>query len=134
MVRVVFSRRWLKWHLLLIAGCAVLILLGRWQWGRARSAQGTLQNLGYAFEWWLFACLAVYGWWRELRADVRLARAGKLDRPAADPESAVSALGLPRSAATPVEEPDEELEAYNRYLAQLNSRYERQRRPVSHER
>jgi len=125
--RVAFSRRWLGWHVLLLAGLAVLILLGRWQWSRARSAQGTLQNLGYAFEWWLFAGLAVYGWWRELRADVRLARAG-LD-PSADGDPGASALGLPRSAAPPAaEQPDEELEAYNRYLASLNSRYERQRR------
>lgn len=140
MLRVFFSRRWLGWHLLLLAGVAVLILLGRWQWDRAQSTVGTLQNLGYAFEWWLFACLAVYGWWREMRADVRAGQAAERGEPASsDRRIAVSTTGLGRTA-TPdgaggsaadrgggTEEIDDEVAAYNAYLTRLNRRHVRQR-------
>lgn len=131
MLRVFLSRRWLGWHVLLLVGLAVMIFLGRWQWDRSQSPWGTLQNLGYAFEWWLFACLAVYGWWREMRADARAARAAAAEDepdPAADP--AVPTAGLGRSPATvaaQAAEPDEEVEAYNAYLARLNQRSSRQR-------
>ena len=133
MLRVFLSRRWLGWHALLLVGLAVLVLLGRWQWDRAQSQVGTLQNLGYAFEWWLFACLAVYGWWREMRADARAARAAEAAESTLDPAAADNAgpatVGLGRTAmsAHPVEEADDEVAAYNAYLARLNARSSKQR-------
>ena len=132
MLRVFLSRRWLGWHALLLVGLAVLVLLGRWQWDRAQSQVGTLQNLSYAFEWWLFACLAVYGWWREMRADARVARASEVEESNLDPAAADNAapvtVGLGRTAmsAHPVEEADDEVAAYNAYLARLNARYSKQ--------
>lgn len=136
MLRVFFSRRWLGWHALLVAGIAVLVLLGRWQWDRAQSQVGTLQNLGYAFEWWLFACLAVYGWWREMRADARAAQGSATGEGAEGVQRDVSSTaGLGRApapggaASTAIDdsEVDEEVAAYNAYLTQLNARYARQR-------
>jgi DNA-binding transcriptional regulator of glucitol operon len=134
-LRVFFSRRWLGWHALLVAGIAVLILLGRWQWHRAQSSVGTLQNLGYAFEWWLFACLAVYGWWRELRADARAANGGTVadqrtettPAPAATSIAGLARPAVPDDAAVEAADVDAELAAYNAYLTQLNARYLRQR-------
>lgn len=143
-LRVFFSRRWLGWHALLLAGVAVLVLLGRWQWDRAQSQTGTLQNLGYAFEWWLFACLAVYGWWREMRADAKAAHAAEHGETSSDRETTGSVTaGLGRSAMSAgsadsvngaaggsqpnVEDVDEEVAAYNAYLAQLHARDIRQR-------
>ncbi len=142
-LRVFLSRRWLGWHALLLAGVAVLVLLGRWQWDRAQSQVGTLQNLGYAFEWWLFACLAVYGWWREMRADARTAQSAGHGETSPDGETARPlTAGLGRSATAGAvasvngsaggsqptdEEVDEEVAAYNLYLAQLHARDARQR-------
>jgi hypothetical protein len=146
-LRVFLSRRWLGWHLLLVAGLTVLILLGRWQWVRAQSQVGTLQNLGYAFEWWLFAGLAVYGWWREMWADARAAARGEPMERTLGPTAVTAGLG--RSAAPGAssrelalgggdggahvaedqaeDEVDHEVAAYNEYLARLNARYNRQR-------
>lgn len=139
MLRVLCSRRWLGWHALLIVGVVVMILLGRWQWHRAQSATGTLQNLGYAFQWWFFGCLAVFGWAREVRADVRSGRGGgpeqQLAAEAALTEGLTEGLGLvPASTASAAstapavpEEADEELAAYNAYLVRLNARDQRLR-------
>lgn len=116
----------------------MLVLLGRWQWDRSQSQWGTLQNLGYAFEWWLFACLAVYGWWREMRADARAAKSAEASGSgAADGGSeraspaGVATAGLGRTAAGvhaggPVDEVDAEVAAYNAYLSRLNARSSRQ--------
>ena len=50
--------RW--WHIVLIAFFVVLFLfLAYWQWTRFRSGSGTFQNLGYAFQWPLFAVFVV---------------------------------------------------------------------------
>lgn len=53
--------RW--WHILLIAVTVVSFLgLAWWQWTRFRSGSGTFQNLGYAFQWPLFAAFVVYAY------------------------------------------------------------------------
>ncbi len=53
--------RW--WHIVLIAFFVVLfLLLAYWQWTRFRSGSGTFQNLGYAFQWPLFAVFVVYAY------------------------------------------------------------------------
>ena len=58
--------RW--WHILLIAFFVVLFLfLAYWQWTRFRSGSGTFQNLGYAFQWPLFAVFVVYAYRTALR-------------------------------------------------------------------
>lgn len=58
--------RW--WHILLIVFFVVLFLfLAYWQWTRFRSGSGTFQNLGYAFQWPLFAVFVVYAYRTTLR-------------------------------------------------------------------
>ncbi|MDO5032918.1 hypothetical protein [Corynebacterium sp.] len=53
--------RW--WHIVLIAVLVVLFLfLAYWQWTRFKSGSGTFQNLGYAFQWPLFAVFVVYAY------------------------------------------------------------------------
>lgn len=53
--------RW--WHILLIAFFVVAFLgLAYWQWTRFRSGSGSFQNLGYAFQWPLFAAFTVYAY------------------------------------------------------------------------
>ena len=58
--------RW--WHIVLIVLFVVLFLfLAYWQWTRFRSGSGTFQNLGYAFQWPLFAIFVVYAYRTAMR-------------------------------------------------------------------
>lgn len=53
--------RW--WHILLIAFFVVAFLgLAYWQWTRFQSGSGSFQNLGYAFQWPLFAAFVIYAY------------------------------------------------------------------------
>jgi len=86
-----------------------MLLLGRWQLGRGE-ASGSLQNYAYALEWALFAAFALFCFWRLLNdVDEDDGRA-----------QASSAVLLPRPVAATEEPPDDELAAYNAYLARLN--------------
>ena len=53
--------RW--WHFVLIGVFVVAFLgLAWWQWTRCQSGSGTFQNLGYAFQWPLFAAFVIYAY------------------------------------------------------------------------
>ena len=53
--------RW--WHFVLIGFFVVAFLgLAWWQWTRFQSGSGTFQNLGYAFQWPLFAAFVIYAY------------------------------------------------------------------------
>nr|WP_165009614.1 hypothetical protein [Corynebacterium lizhenjunii] len=75
------------WHILLIAVVVVAFLsLAWWQWTRFRSGSGTFQNLGYAFQWPLFAAFVVYAYRMTVRyenerisAENQAASAGESD-------------------------------------------------------
>jgi DNA-binding transcriptional regulator of glucitol operon len=124
-LKLLVSRRWLTWHALALLAIALFVFLGKWQWNRAMASDGTLQNLFYAFNWWIFAGLVVYGWTKTLREDL-----AELATPAdetAPPPIALPALyRKPRPAELdqPIED-DPELAAYNAYLAELNARSSR---------
>jgi hypothetical protein len=95
--------------------------LAWWQWERFSSASGTFQNLGYVLQWPLFGLFPAFMFWRirqlRLRAEEADARPEALT-PAPSPPPPRT----PRPAA-PADE-DDELAAYNRYLAELNSQDE----------
>lgn len=142
-LRVLLSFRWLTRLVLLLVGVAGLCFLGWWQWSRAMSSTGSLQNLFYAVEWWVFAGIAVYGWCKLLgdelpgnqtarerrdatRAAAVLAGAGQA---AADDDWLPVSARTTRSTATGSQvadpedaEADAQLAAYNRYLAELDAR------------
>jgi DNA-binding transcriptional regulator of glucitol operon len=91
--------------------CGVLFVrLGRWQWDRAQSPTGDWQNLGYALQWPLFAVVLAAAWVRFLWLEQH--RVPEPELPPAVP---------PRPAPPPIQEddPDDELAAYNAYLARL---------------
>lgn len=53
---------------MLIAVCVVAFLgLAWWQWTRFQSGSGTFQNLGYAFQWPLFAVFVIYAYRTSMR-------------------------------------------------------------------
>jgi DNA-binding transcriptional regulator of glucitol operon len=112
------------WHALALLAIALFVFLGKWQWNRAMAADGTLQNLFYAFNWWIFAGLVVYGWGKTLREDLEELAEGPVEQAEAAARIALPALyAKPRPAGLddPVED-DPELAAYNAYLAELNQR------------
>jgi hypothetical protein len=91
------------------------LALGWWQLSRALS--GNSLSWAYTFEWPLFAGYLVWVWWRLLHEDPTPS-AGEAD-------GATGALG--GSEEAPQEEEDEELAAYNRYLAALEQSGRRKR-------
>ncbi len=107
--------------------------LAWWQWNRFESATGTFQNLGYVLQWPLFGLFPAFMVMRirKLRREAAAAdQAAASAKPAPRPEQwgqrPVADVPKPRPAtpAAPVvpQDEDEELAAYNRYLAELYQR------------
>ena len=104
-----FSRRAVLLHLtalVVVPGC---LALGWWQLHRALS--GNTLSWAYTVEWPFFAAYGVYMWWRLVH-----------ELPTAITPGAPNGTARPLSGGTDPheEEEDEELAAYNRYLARLN--------------
>ena len=118
--RFLITPRWLGWTAFVIAATAGMLWLGDWQLHRALAGNGL--SWAYTFEWPLFAIFAVVFWAKTIRDEVHPpAEAGPAD-----------AVGLPGGMPVPPPggarqdggageggEEDEELAAYNAYLARL---------------
>lgn len=88
--------------------------LGWWQWERFSSAGGTFQNLGYAFQWPLFAFFFIHAYRRFV-----LLESGAAPEQEREPEPTELAAGLlPERPGSRLDE-DDELSDYNAYLADL---------------
>lgn len=118
MWRFALSRRWWFGHLLVLTFCAVFIWLGNWQWDRSQTPTGDWQNLGYALQWPLFAVVLLAAWVRFLWLE--------------QPRIPETPAPTPPPTERPVphqpireEEPDDELAAYNAYLARLAEQEQR---------
>ena len=106
-----FSRRAVLLHLtalVVVPGC---LALGWWQLHRALS--GNTLSWAYTVEWPFFAAYGVYMWWRLVHEQPD---GGSRTRTA--PTALVGEDGPATTKGTKRE--DEELAAYNRYLARLN--------------
>ncbi|MEV4138137.1 hypothetical protein AB0J72_38935 [Dactylosporangium sp. NPDC049742] len=108
-MRRFLTPRWVLWHVLALAGVAVCLLAGRWQYQRA--AAGNMLSWAYTVQWPLFALFVVFLWVRAVR-DVLGPRPVKTQEP------------LRPRAARPAPQPataddDPELAEYNRMLAWL---------------
>jgi hypothetical protein len=124
--------RWLGWHLLMVVSFFGMLWLGDWQLHRALSGNGL--SWAYTFEWPLFAVFAVVFWAKTIRDEFRIRR-GEIPDPRAvaieEAESlptgvagavqAAGAVQVPGAAPGEGEDEDEELRAYNAYLARLNA-------------
>ena len=84
----------------------------------------------YTFEWPLFAGFAVVFWAKTIRDEFRIRRgempdprvaAAEADRLPAGVVGPVQVSTVQASAGSPAEDEDEELSAYNAYLARLNA-------------
>jgi hypothetical protein len=90
--------------LILVPACAALC---DWQVHRALSGNGL--SWAYVFEWPFFAAYGTYMWWKLVHDQTA---------PAPTPGRGGDSADQPMARA---EEPDAELAAYNRYLAQLHA-------------
>jgi hypothetical protein len=132
--KLALSPKWWGVHLFVVVGILVMLRLGLWQWHRAQSPSGGIQNYAYAFQWPLFAAFAIVLWWKTLRIEAARAAAEDGSGPAL-PLSGLAADPLPEpdishlpgvrvgimTTAAPDDEDDEEVRVYNAYLARLNA-------------
>jgi len=91
------SGRAVSLHVALIVFVPACVALTWWQVSRA--LDGNTLSWVYTFEWPIFAGYATYMWWKLVHDE---------PTPRARPQA-------------PADEPDEDLDAYNRYLADLNA-------------
>jgi DNA-binding transcriptional regulator of glucitol operon len=115
--KVWFSRRAIKLHVVILIVVPAFLALCLWQISRALG--GNTLSWAYVFEWPLFACYAVYMWWRfvhEAAEDPAPPQAAR-----AEPGDTTVATAAPEETAQEREE-DKEMAAYNDYLAQLAER------------
>ena len=61
-MRAFLTPRWLGLHALFVAAVVVLGRIGLWQWDKGDGDGRAWQHYGYAVQWWLFACFAVFLW------------------------------------------------------------------------
>ncbi|HXQ90659.1 MAG TPA: hypothetical protein VN768_03805 [Acidimicrobiales bacterium] len=108
------SRRAISLHVALIVFVPACVALTWWQVLRALS--GNTLSWAYTVEWPIFAAYAVFMWWRLVHDDDAPAEragpaAGALDT---SPDTSPDTGPAPRGE-------DDELAAYNRYLADLHA-------------
>ena len=132
--RFLIQPRWLGWHLLMVVSFWGMLWLGDWQFHRALSGNGL--SWAYTFEWPLFACFAVVFWAKTIKDEFRVKRgeatesaesqASRDDLPVnVGDDFPVNVRAVQASAASPEDDEDPELSAYNAYLARLNAEVKR---------
>jgi DNA-binding transcriptional regulator of glucitol operon len=115
---------WLAGHLLVVALCVTMVLLGRWQLSVSNRKGFSLQNFGYALQWWAFTVFGILLWLKILRDHSRHL-GGSLDaespKPATEVETPVAyrRYVMPQSSDAPAPAADATYAAYNDYLARL---------------
>jgi hypothetical protein len=120
--RFLIQPRWVGWHVLMVVSFCGMAWLGDWQFHRAISGNGL--SWAYTFEWPLFAGFAVVFWAKTIKDEFRIRRglAPGSAGPAPDQDDLpVSVRAVQASTAPPEDDEDEELTAYNAYLARLNA-------------
>jgi DNA-binding transcriptional regulator of glucitol operon len=88
--------------------------LGWWQWERFSAAGGTFQNLGYAFQWPLFAVFVIYAYRRFV-----VLESGAAPEQVREVEPTELPAGLLPERPRTHRDEDDELFDYNTYLARL---------------
>jgi hypothetical protein len=127
-VRKVLAPKWWLLHLFVAVAVYGMLRLGLWQWHRAHSNSGGIQNYAYAFQWPLFAVFGIVLWVKTMQDEIR--RPAGADR--RDPRTHQVAPGAEiirqpgvrvgiSTTAVEVDEDDPEVAAWNARLAALNA-------------
>jgi DNA-binding transcriptional regulator of glucitol operon len=130
-VRGLWTPKWVLVHIAVVVLVVVFLRLGWWQVTRA--ADGNLLSFGYALQWPAFAVFVIFVWIKEIQR----ARSGPVpassglrseateersDEGRRRPEGPGPARAERAQRSTAYEDGDDEnLAAYNRYLAWLNA-------------
>jgi DNA-binding transcriptional regulator of glucitol operon len=115
--RFAWHPRWLAGHVVVLAASVTMVYLGHWQLTVSEDKGFSLQNFGYALQWWAFSIAALVIWTRAVRDH---ARVEPLTRP--EPPAATSAPVAYRRYVMPTavdNGDDPELARYNAYLRSL---------------
>jgi DNA-binding transcriptional regulator of glucitol operon len=115
--RFALKPRWIALHLVCLALCVTMILLGRWQLTVSNHKHFALQNFGYALQWWAFTLFVAWMWFRLLRDNANASVEGP-EQPKQD-DVPYRRYVMPTLSETPAAQADPELVAYNEYLARL---------------
>ena len=120
--RFLITPRWLGWHVLVIVCVLGMLALGDWQLRRAEA--GNALSWAYTFEWPFFAIFAVVFWVKTIKDELSPAADGGPPPEIALPAGAGQGGGAGQQAGAgepdgEADEQDEELAAYNAYLARL---------------
>jgi DNA-binding transcriptional regulator of glucitol operon len=118
--RFVWQPKWLAGHLLVLATVVAMVLLGHWQLTVSDRKHFSLQNFGYALQWWAFSIFAV-AFWAKIIHDNATGR-GSVGSQQAEPQGgtdepvAYRRYVMPNRVETGA---DPVVDAYNAYLASL---------------
>lgn len=128
--RFALAPRWFTLHLVTVALIVTMVLLGRWQLTVSEHKNFSLQNFGYALQWWAFSVFTLVMWARVLR-DARRKKSAP-GTTTAEPEAPTAPPVTYRRYVMPQRAEDSdpvdpERAAYNEYLASLAARDERRK-------
>lgn len=117
--------RWCLAHLVLVVAVLVMLRLGQWQWDRANSPTGGLQNYAYALQWPLFAVFALFVYVKTMREEGRrtgvAASAARLDPSLSGVRREDGVRVGVSTPAVSVDDDDVETQEWNARLAALNA-------------
>jgi DNA-binding transcriptional regulator of glucitol operon len=127
LIRRFLAPKWLAAHVFVVAAAITMVFLGRWQLNVSESKHFSLQNFGYALQWWAFSAFTIVMWIKILRdiarhdAEDDAADATGERAPAAAEEAprAYRSYSMPQSTAAPHEAGDSVHADYNAYLTRL---------------
>jgi hypothetical protein len=111
--RFLITPRWLGWHALVILIIVGMLWLGSWQLHRAES--GNALSWAYTFEWPLLAIFVVVFWIKTIRDEIHPPVPTSWQE-----EAGLTARVRRSSEAGEPDDDDEDLVAYNAYLARLS--------------
>jgi DNA-binding transcriptional regulator of glucitol operon len=132
--RFATAPKWVVGHLIVLAIAVTMVLLGRWQLDVSNAKHFSLQNFGYALQWWAFTVFGIGMWLRIMRDaahhNAATDSAAQDDAASAGPQPAEPTAAapepvayrryvMPQSADGPAPAADSEHAAYNEYLAGL---------------
>lgn len=120
-MRRFFTPAWLGLHALAITLFSAFLAFGWWQLERAQ--EGNNRSWGYVFEWPLFSIFVIVMWVKMIRDELSDDEESDEERTAAPVRPLSEAELIQQHEAE-----DEDLAAYNRYLARLNTESHRQGR------